>query len=78
VASLKFGRFSTATTLFSPCKWSIFHRRYTMKEGLPTSITTTGVIPSSMRFKWSYYREISGVCHHCHCTFFGAAGTLIR
>jgi hypothetical protein len=31
-----------------------------MKEGLPTSITTTGVIPSSMRFKWSYYREISG------------------
>jgi hypothetical protein len=52
--------FLTATTNFSPSKWSNFHR-YTMKEGLPTSITTTGVIPSSMRFKWSYYREISGV-----------------
>jgi hypothetical protein len=37
---------------FSPCKWSIFHR-YTTREGLPTSYTTTGVIPSLMRFKWS-------------------------
>ena len=24
--------------------------------GLPTSFTTTGVIPSSLRFKWAYYR----------------------
>jgi hypothetical protein len=47
-----FGHFSTATTNFSPVKWSIFHR-YTTREGLPTSFTTTGVIPSLLRFQWS-------------------------
>jgi hypothetical protein len=47
-----FCHFSTATTNFSPVKWSIFHR-YTTREGLPTSFTTIGVIPSLLRFQWS-------------------------
>jgi hypothetical protein len=36
-----------------------------MRNDLPTYFTTTGVMPSSMRFKWAYYCHFG--CHlHLH------------
>jgi hypothetical protein len=49
------GHFLTALfvdPIFSPATGQFFHL-YTTIRGLPTSYTATGVLPSSMRFKWS-------------------------